>query len=295
MNVLIVDDQPEVVESMVTGVNWKKIPVEQVFTAYSVKEAQSVFERERIDVLLCDIEMPVENGLSLLAWCRKQEMDVETIFLTAHADFLYAKEAVALGSFDYILQPARYEEIEDAVRRATEKIRMKQRVNEDSRYGQLLKNKKGVVLGAMLADLFSEEKNDMEIAMHNLEEIGIRVTENSRLSLLDVVRWGKGLENWDQTLLYDTISNVLEELFYPYAWKALLYQQEKGIYYVLLCTDSAAELNEESMYHQMERFQITFQKFFDCGVAIYYGALEGTSADSEKSRPEQCWTQRRNL
>ena len=37
MNVLIVDDQPEVVESMVTGVNWKKIPVEQVFTAYSVK------------------------------------------------------------------------------------------------------------------------------------------------------------------------------------------------------------------------------------------------------------------
>lgn len=26
MNVLIVDDQPEVVESMVTGVNWKKIP-----------------------------------------------------------------------------------------------------------------------------------------------------------------------------------------------------------------------------------------------------------------------------
>ena len=117
---------------------------------------------------------------------------------------------MALGSFDYILQPARYEEIEDAVRRATEKIRMKQRVNEDSRYGQLLKNKKGVVLGAMLADLFSEEKNDMEIAMHNLEEIGIRVTENSRLSLLDVVRWGKGLENWDQTLLYDTISNVLE-------------------------------------------------------------------------------------
>lgn len=66
MNVLIVDDQPEVVESMVTGVNWKKIPVEQVFTAYSVKEAQSVFERERIDVLLCDIEMPPTNGFAAL-------------------------------------------------------------------------------------------------------------------------------------------------------------------------------------------------------------------------------------
>lgn len=72
MNVLIVDDQPEVVESMVTGVNWKKIPVEQVFTAYSVKEAQSVFERERIDVLLCDIEMPPTNGFALLRWAQER-------------------------------------------------------------------------------------------------------------------------------------------------------------------------------------------------------------------------------
>lgn len=32
----------------------------------------------------------------------------------------------------------------------------------------------------------------MEIGLHNLEEIGIRVTENSRLSLLDVASLGKG-------------------------------------------------------------------------------------------------------
>lgn len=106
MNVLIVDDQPEVVESMVTGVNWKKIPVEQVFTAYSVKEAQSVFERERIDVLLCDIEMPPTNGFALLRWAQERFSGVVCIFLSAHAEFEYAQEAVKLGSFDYILQPA---------------------------------------------------------------------------------------------------------------------------------------------------------------------------------------------
>ena len=85
MNVLIVDDQPEVVESMVTGVNWKEIPVEQVFTAYSVKEAQSVFERERIDVLLCDIEMPPTNGFALLRWAQERFSGLVCIFLSAHA------------------------------------------------------------------------------------------------------------------------------------------------------------------------------------------------------------------
>ena len=123
-----------------------------------MKRNRSLLEKP-VDIMLCDIEMPVENGLSLLAWCRKREMDVETIFLTAHADLPVCRKRLwRWEDFDYILQPARYEEIEDAVGRATEKIRMKQRVNEDSRYGQLLKNKKGVVLGAMLANYVSRRR-----------------------------------------------------------------------------------------------------------------------------------------
>lgn len=123
MNVLIVDDQPEVVESMVSGVNWVRVGVKDVFTAYSVKEAQSVFERERIDILLCDIEMPPTNGFVLLRWVQERFSGVVCIFLTSHAEFEYAQEAVKLGSFDYILQPAPYAEIEAAVERAAGKVR----------------------------------------------------------------------------------------------------------------------------------------------------------------------------
>lgn len=115
MNVLIVDDQPEVVESMAAGVNWTRLGAENVFTAYSVKEAQGVFERDRIDILLCDIEMPPTNGFALLRWVQERFSGVVCIFLTAHAEFEYAQEAVKLGSFDYILQPAPYAEIEAAV------------------------------------------------------------------------------------------------------------------------------------------------------------------------------------
>ena len=41
--------------------------------------------------MLCDIEMPGENGLSLLRWARNRGMDFICVFLTSHADFLYAK------------------------------------------------------------------------------------------------------------------------------------------------------------------------------------------------------------
>lgn len=136
MNVLIVDDQPEVVDSMLSGVKWERLDVENVYTAYSVKEAQGVFERKHVDILLCDIEMPPTNGIALLRWVREHYAGVVCIFLTAHAEFEYAQEAVKLGSFDYILQPAPYSEIEAAVERAAGRVREVENQRKYSAYVQ---------------------------------------------------------------------------------------------------------------------------------------------------------------
>ena len=123
MIVFVIVDQDEVVRGVISGVNWERAGIAQVFPAYSVKEAKSIFLREAIDVLLCDIEMPPENGFQLLRWAQERKPDVACIFLSAHAEFSYAQEAVKLGSYDYILQPAPYEEIEEALRRVAGKVR----------------------------------------------------------------------------------------------------------------------------------------------------------------------------
>ena len=140
MNVLVVDDQPEVVRGVISGVDWAKAGIEEVFPAFSVKEAQGVFEREEVDILLCDIEMPPTNGFELLRWAQERKPGVACIFLSAHAEFEYAQEAVKLGSFDYILQPAPYEEIEEALERAVGKVRESEKLRryyayEDYRSG----------------------------------------------------------------------------------------------------------------------------------------------------------------
>lgn len=123
MNVLVVDDQPEVVRGVISGVDWSALPVDKIFSAFSVREAQGVMEREEIHILLCDVEMPPTNGFALLRWARQQVPGLACIFLSAHAEFGYAQEAMKLGGFDYILQPAPYEEIGQAVARAAGKVR----------------------------------------------------------------------------------------------------------------------------------------------------------------------------
>ena len=125
MTVLIVDDQPDVVRGEEQGINWTSLGVDRILSAYSVPEAEKLLLSEPVSVLLCDIEMPPRSGLELLELIRERKLPTRCIFLSAHAEFTYAQEAVRLGGFDYILQPAPYSEIEDAVLRALDDIKEK--------------------------------------------------------------------------------------------------------------------------------------------------------------------------
>ena len=72
MNVLIVDDQSTVVQSLKRQVRWDEIPVDKVYTANSAREARMVIRNFDVDVLLTDIEMPEEDGLSLFRWMKAE-------------------------------------------------------------------------------------------------------------------------------------------------------------------------------------------------------------------------------
>ena len=65
MTVLIVDDQPDVVRSEEQYVDWEKLGIQRLLTAFSVSEAEKLLLSESVDILLCDVEMPPRSGLEL--------------------------------------------------------------------------------------------------------------------------------------------------------------------------------------------------------------------------------------
>lgn len=140
MTVLIVDDQISILSGLISGLDWDSLGVTSIRTAANAKQAREILLAEPVDLLLCDIEMPGENGLSLLRWARHEGMDFVCVFLTSHADFLYAKEAIQLNCFDYILQPAQYEAIQATVARAIDRIRSNTEEKELEQYGAVAKN-----------------------------------------------------------------------------------------------------------------------------------------------------------
>lgn len=127
MIVLIVDDQEKILEATKKLVDWKRLHVDEVYTADSAAAAKEILNKHHVDIMLTDIEMPEENGISLQKWQVENYPYVYCIFLTSHADFTYAKEAIRGGAFDYILQPASIPEIEETLQRCI----ARQRERED--------------------------------------------------------------------------------------------------------------------------------------------------------------------
>lgn len=122
MNLLIVDDQPNILSALANTIDWKQYGICAVYTASSVLTAKNLIKTKDIQILISDIEMPIENGLHLVRWIRRKNLDIECILLTSHADFIYAKQAISLGVMDYILQPAKNEDVILSVVNAKERI-----------------------------------------------------------------------------------------------------------------------------------------------------------------------------
>lgn len=119
---LIVDDEVYIANKIKSSVNWEELDISSIFVVHNIRQAKEVFENNSIDIMICDIEMPQGNGIELLAWIRERNRKTESIFLTCHAEFEYTKQAIQLGSLDYLLKPAPPEELRAVVLKAIKKI-----------------------------------------------------------------------------------------------------------------------------------------------------------------------------
>lgn len=122
MNLLLVDDEVAMLSIMESAVNWKSVGIKKVFTAYNTEFARDIIGSSRIDLVICDIEMPKENGLSLIKWIQDVYPEIINIILTSYPDFNYARSAISLGVYRYLLKPVAFDELKQTVRSAVEKL-----------------------------------------------------------------------------------------------------------------------------------------------------------------------------
>lgn len=118
INILLVDDEADFVETMTKRFRIRKLPVT---SAGSGLEALKLIDEQDFDVVILDVRMPGMDGMEVLRQIRAKRPLTEVIMLTGHASLDAGMQGMSLGAYDYVLKPADFDELLDKVRRAAER------------------------------------------------------------------------------------------------------------------------------------------------------------------------------
>ncbi|GIP34804.1 response regulator [Paenibacillus sp. J2TS4] len=123
MDLMIVDDEVQLLDNMARNIPWEEHGIEVVATAGNGSEALRLFQINRPDIVLLDIQMPEIDGLTVAERITAIHPRVKIVILSGHDDFSYAQKALEYNVIKYLLKPAGFKEITNAVLEAKQLIR----------------------------------------------------------------------------------------------------------------------------------------------------------------------------
>lgn len=105
-NIMLVDDEPEVLTSMVAIIDWSKYGFNPPMGCHDGQSAIKAIEAGFApDAVITDISMPHVDGLQLAAYLYETRPRCRVVILSGYDEFAYAQQAIKLQVTDYILKP----------------------------------------------------------------------------------------------------------------------------------------------------------------------------------------------
>ena len=269
MNILLVDDQPNIISSLVSCIPWHSLGFSSIFTATSAEAAREILSTHKVDILITDIEMPNEDGLSLISWIRENDLNLECILLTSHADFFYAKRAINLRAADYIIQPARDEDIIKAVKNTTAKL--KERTEKESllRYSSFDFAEKNIATRALFDSWPSYEESlldsselDRRVAQLSKFSLSCRPENPCTMVLMHIRNWHKLPLSPSALLL--KYRELLGQISKSYRNCSLSYYGDENTYFTVF----ASPLNDE-LFQILQQLYEKFDSVIGCSLRMF--------------------------
>jgi Response regulator containing CheY-like receiver domain and AraC-type DNA-binding domain len=171
--VLLVDDEPHITRNLEKVIPWEMLGLTVGGTAKNGMEALELLESEAFDLVLCDIRMPVMDGLELVRHIREKGTESDIIMLSGYQDFAYTRAAIQYGVKDYVLKPIPYDELTGVIARvmANQRQKKKQQSEEQQKIGRMIDLASEKVLYDILMDytevtsgnwLFNGEEQELD-------------------------------------------------------------------------------------------------------------------------------------
>lgn len=121
MKILIIDDERAIRNSFSGILEDEGYDVD---VAENGQQGCEMVEKEKYDVIFCDIKMPVMDGVETLKKLMSMGIDAAVVMISGHADLATAVECIKNGAFDFIEKPLDLNRILITVRNAKDKVHL---------------------------------------------------------------------------------------------------------------------------------------------------------------------------
>jgi DNA-binding response OmpR family regulator len=193
LNILYIEDEENI------RINIKKVLLllcENVFDASNIEEADIIFENQRIDIIISDINLPDTNGIEFIKELRKIDKTIPVILLSAYTDTKYLLEATKLKLVDYLTKPVDFKTLSYALYKCVEEIL------DNSRYLILFQNNiQYNVLHKKLIDL--NTKKELLLTSKEVDLLSFLIKNSNRIVSTDELKsniWEDCFEATDSAL-----------------------------------------------------------------------------------------------
>lgn len=145
---LLADDDFLVRSYLKMLTSWEKAGFEITADVRDGEEALEVLDREKIDLVVTDIAMPLMDGIELIREIRRKYPDIYVIVLSCHDEFEYVKKAMKEGADEYVLKNTLNEEslytvleaAEEHIRQSKEEAGVKEQKQQTQEHADMKKD-----------------------------------------------------------------------------------------------------------------------------------------------------------
>ncbi|MHA0857885.1 response regulator [Paenibacillus sp. CMAA1364] len=159
--VLLADDEHLDLEGMKQFIPWTELGLEVVEAVNNGFAACEVMERESIDILVTDVNMPNMSGLELARIAIDKRPDMRVIFVSGYQDFHYVKQALSMKACSYVLKPMDDNELICSLQEIIKDLTTQEkRKEEEEQYNQMKPMAKNDLLIRLLQGQIAWEEPD---------------------------------------------------------------------------------------------------------------------------------------
>lgn len=109
-SIMVVEDSKPIVRDIIGKIQSIRPDIKEIVVTYDGVSALDMLKKQKPDILLTDIKMPMMDGLELISKAKEIYPELKCVVISGYGDFEFTHQALKLQVDEYILKPVDFED-----------------------------------------------------------------------------------------------------------------------------------------------------------------------------------------